>query len=61
MYLPDDLREALSAAPEAEATFNSLSERLQYFHVKHVVETSDLEERTLRIQHVLKVLSQGEK
>ena len=60
VYLPDDLREALSDAPHLKAKFDSLSEHIQYLHVKHVVETSDPKERTSRIQNVLEVLSQSE-
>src|SRR4051794_25381882 len=57
--LPDDLRDALDADPQALATFNKLSNSNKGYHVSLVTGTNNPETRQRRIEKSIAALHAG--
>ena len=56
MFVPDDLQAALAHQPAAQESFDSLTEHLQYLHVRFVSEVVEPAVRQTRIQEVIELL-----
>jgi hypothetical protein len=57
--VPDDLRAALDAEPDARATFDRLSNSLKGYHVSQVTGAKTDETRQRRIERSVSVLREG--